>query len=378
MRISARHRITAEGSHEQRRVHGTTPSRLPVEHTDRTATLSKLGHMRVPVPGTLVSGFHALPALGRLNPLRDRSLYGITLVELLVVIAIITMLVGLLLPAVQTARESARRISCGNNLRQIGLAIRGYESARGRLPPGEVHGTHVDSGYTPSFSMGDHCSWDGNVGIWMNLVFPYVGEQTAFDRLDFATRPQYASAANISIMRQRFATFLCPSDPYSGLTTSWQLEMNICRIAHYFAVAGSTEFSTMPHPDGTLNYGHCNANDGLFYNDSRTRLSTVIDGASRTAMVCEVWGRKYRDHVTPATAVYGLETSRGMMLHMYAYFDATPNSTQISPWKANSFHPAGVTCGFADGSVRFIPDQVDASVFSALATKAGGERDHDD
>ena len=328
--------------------------------------------------GVHVSRLRVAPPLRTADAIRQRPWRGLTLVEVLVVIAIVATLVGLLVPAVQAARESARRSSCGNNLRQIGLAIRGYESARGRLPPGEVHGTRAEQGYAPSYAMGDHCSWDGNVGIWMNQVFPFVGEQPAFDRLDFTIRPQYASAANVTVMQQRFPAFLCPSDSYSGLTTPWQLAVNICRIAHYFAVAGSTEYSTMAHPDGTLNYGHCNANDGLFYNDSRTRLSAVTDGAAHTAMVCEVWGRKYRDHVTPATPPYGLETSRGMMLHMYAYFDATPNATQFSPWKPNSFHPQGVTCVFADGSVRFIPDQVDATVFTGFATIAGGERDQGD
>lgn len=312
------------------------------------------------------------------SPRRHRSTHGFTIVELLVVIAIIALLAGLLVPAVQMARESARRSACGNNLRQIGLSIRGYESARGRLPPGEVHGTRLDQGYTSNYGMGDHCSWDGRVGIWMNLVFPFLGEQPAFDRLDFAVRPQYASAENVAVMQQRFTTFLCPTDPYSGLTTPWLLPVNVCRIAHYFAVAGSTEYSTMAHPDGTLNYGHCNANDGLFYNDSRTRLSAVTDGASHTAMICEVWGRKYREHATPPTAPYGLENSRGMMLHMYAYFDTTPNASQFSPWKPNSFHRSGVTCVFADGAVRFLADDVDPAAFAAFATIADGEQDRGD
>jgi prepilin-type N-terminal cleavage/methylation domain-containing protein/prepilin-type processing-associated H-X9-DG protein len=296
---------------------------------------------------------------------------GFTLVELLVVIAIIGILIALLLPAVQAAREAARRAQCSNNLKQIALGILNYESAHKVFPPGEIHGRAVH-GSCP------HCDWDGSIGILMNLIFPYVEQQAAYDKLDFNIHPQYASAANREIMRMEFPLFLCPSDPYRGLTTAWASEDNKCRIVHYYAVNGDNEGSLLPHPDGTScgTYGHCNGHDGIFFNDSETRMSDILDGSSNTAMVCEVWGRKYKNHITPPTSdpeYRGGESSRGMNLHTAVYFDWTPNSNRTNPWKANSFHPGGVQCVFADGSVHFIMDTIDLVTFKAISTISGGE-----
>jgi hypothetical protein len=89
-------------------------------------------------------------------------------------------------------------------------------------------------------------------------------------------------------------------------------------------------------------------------------------------MVGEVWGRKYTNNTTPSGAPLGIEISRGMSLHMYTYFDATPNSVPFT-WKARSFHPGGVHVGFASGAVRFVADAVDQSVFAGMATLKGGE-----
>ncbi len=297
-----------------------------------------------------------------------------TLVELLVVIAIIGILIALLLPAVQAAREAARRAQCSNNLKQIGLAILNYESANKVFPPGEIHG-RATNGSCP------HCSWEGAIGIWMNLIFPFIEQQAAYDRLDFEAYPQDSSAANREIMQTEFSAFLCPSDPYRGLTTHWggSDPDNRAFILHYYAVHGSNEASRLPHPDGTScgTYGHCNGHDGIFFNDSETRMSDIHDGSSNTAMICEVWGRLYKNHKTPAESApeycgWG-ESSRGMNLHTAVYFDYTPNSYRCDAWHANSFHPGGVNCVFADGSVHFIMDTIDLETFKAISTILGGE-----
>lgn len=304
---------------------------------------------------------------------------GFTLIELLVVIAIIGVLIGLLLPAVQSARESARRVACTNNTKQQCLALLNYESGRGVFPTGEVHGTWSEPGYTSKYSPGNHCDWEGQIGNWMNLIFPYLEYQSVHDKIDFAIRPQFASANNKEVMRGRYKEWLCPSNTYSGMTTM-AIEARIrgggeneCTIAHYYAVSGSDELSTMPHPDGSTTYWHCNANDGMFFNDSSTAVKHITDGLSKTAMVGEVWGRIYPNHTVTAGEPYGPEEiSRGMSLHMYTYFDCTPNTVR-NTWKPASFHNGGINVGFADGRVVFISNVVDADVFTAMATIRGGE-----
>lgn len=286
---------------------------------------------------------------------------GFTLVELLVVIAIIGVLVALLLPAVQAARESARRMKCTNDFKQILLAMHSYHDVRKIFPPGEIHGYDAKGG------LGPHCYWDGAIGIWNNLIFPHIEEQASYDLLDFEIRPQWQSQNNQQVMQMTFEFFLCPSDPYTGLTTEWASALNKARICHRYAVAGSIEGSNTPHPDGTLQYSHCNFHNGMFFNDSATRAGDILDGLSNTIAVCETWGRTSVDHDVPG------ESSRGMNLHSVVYLDWTPNSNRTNPWKANSFHAGGVTTAYADGSVRFTPDTVELRVFQASASIAGGE-----
>jgi prepilin-type N-terminal cleavage/methylation domain-containing protein/prepilin-type processing-associated H-X9-DG protein len=302
---------------------------------------------------------------------------GMTLVEVLVVIAIIGVLVGLLLPAVQASRESARRLTCTNNLKQQCLALLAYEAGRKQFPAGEVHGLATDPGYQSQDANGNpnanHCDWDGQIGIWMNLIFPYLERQKEYDQFDFKIHPQYASAANRDLMRRIYNEWLCPSNSYRGLTlNSGGGEDNRAIVAHYYAVAGSDEMATTPHSDGSVAYHHCCANDGMFFNDSSTKAKDVTDGLAKTAMVGEVWGRKYANHQEPPNSPYGYEISRGMSLHMYTYFDCSPNAC-VGTWKSRSFHPGGAHVGFADGSVRFVSDSVDASVFAAMSTIKGGE-----
>lgn len=295
-----------------------------------------------------------------------------TLIELLVVIAIIGTLMSLLLPAVQQAREAGRRAACGNNLKQISLGILQYETALGHFPTGEQHGNGDETNYVdypggppvcPNAGGNGHCQWDGQIGTWCNLIFPFLEESVAYDKLNFDARLQYSDAGNLEVLKTHFPMFSCPSDPFIGLSHSWPANgnaLNQCYVMNYFGVSGTTEFSTTPHSDGTLTYCHCNANDGIFYNDSKTRHAEIRDGLSNTAMLCETWGRMSINNDTG--------TSRGMALHNVIYFDNTPNSSKVNPWQPNGFHPMGVMTANADGSVSFVNDNIGSTIFSASAS----------
>ncbi|MDZ7617746.1 MAG: DUF1559 domain-containing protein, partial [Patescibacteria group bacterium] len=297
-------------------------------------------------------------------------------VELLVVIAIIGILIALLLPAVQSAREAARRMQCSNHLKQIGLAILNYESAHKVFPPQEIHGGNWVSNYRFSTYSRQHCDWEGSIGMWCNLIMPFIEQQTLYDRINFEACPQYSDPVNIEIMEMEHNFLLCPSDPYRGLTTNWGATRK-ARIMHYYAVNGTG--ASKLHPDqaaGVSAYMHCDMGDGIFYNDSKTRIRDITDGTSNTAMVAEVWGRLYRDHSAPPEGSpdhRGAESSRGMNLHSSVYFTYTPNSYRKAPWYVNSFHPGGAQSVFADGSVRFLTETIDLTTFKAIATRSGGE-----
>lgn len=283
---------------------------------------------------------------------------GFTLVELLVVIAIIGILMALLLPAVQQAREAARRTQCKSNLKNIGLAMHNYHDQHRAFPSAEVHG--IKSGYEA------HCDWDGSIGCWAAAILPQLEQANVFNQIDFSAYPQYTTQENIAVMQMKFPVYQCPSDPYDGVYSGWNGNpLNASRAMHYFAVSGSVEFSTTHWPDYNVPDAHCRPNDGMFYNDSFVRASGITDGLSNTAMMCEVRGR-FANSGSPADG-------RGMNLHAVAYLNANPNRNPSSPWYPNSFHTGGVHVGMADGSVRFVSDNMHLPTLKAIATIAGNE-----
>lgn len=292
-----------------------------------------------------------------LTGIRTRSAKGFTLIELLVVIGIISLLIALLLPAVQQAREAARRTQCKNNLKNIGLALQNYASEQ-LFPPAEIHG--VIGSAMP------HCDWERSIGCWGIAILPQLDQSPAYALADFNANPQYASANNVELMQMQFPVYQCPSHLYHGLSSPYKgnpLEQT--RIMHYFAVAGDAEMTTLNWPDYTEVDVHCRPNSGIFFNDSRTSVRNITDGLSNTAMVCEVTGVMANSGNPP--------DGRGFDLHAVAYLDRAPNSDRTNPWYPNSYHVVGVNVCMADGSVRFISNSIDLSVLMGLATIKGGE-----
>ncbi|QDT74400.1 DUF1559 family PulG-like putative transporter [Lacipirellula limnantheis] len=340
----------------------------------------------------------------------QRRAAGFTLVELLVVIAIIGVLVALLLPAVQAARESARRSSCSSNLRQIGLAALNYESANKVLPPGYLAGKNFNKPEAASDSTGNHQL----TGVFVYLL-PYLeaanvhkmfGEQIKLgvDSRDLpysdASKPTTWAAA-----QARLSTLLCPSGPEGAPQTAmldksygklsdgflilqsdaWPVSTQL-GITHYLGVSGvwGSTGPNLMYPAGS---GRTTDDVliGPFTVRSKTRLGQVSDGTSRTMMFGEAPGSSgvnIPDDFTAGTftgftqanawAGWGtLPTAMGLTVSR----ENKNGATFDSKWSYYGALHSGdvVQFAFVDGSVRPLNKNVDDSLFQSLSTIRGEE-----
>lgn len=316
--------------------------------------------------------------------------FGFTLVELLVVIAIIAILVALLLPAVQSAREAARRTQCINNLRQLGISFHNYESAHRKYPPGDV--------VTPT---------GGSTGLSVHSrLLPFV-EEVALKQLVKDDKP-YNDTANDQARLTRVAMFICPSDAGSMLSET------LGGPNSYYANQGTgILWSLWPPPAGDPNEGMPQPN-GIMFRNSMTSVRHVRDGLSHTAAFAEKClgdgsnavstpqSDTYRPGTYPATGDEALRDCNSIdlnNLNMQGFSDVgapwirayhstsmyfqvnTPNgrSCMFPPGRimttASSLHPGGVNLLMCDASVRFAINDISMSTWRAMGTRAGGESD---
>ncbi len=203
-----------------------------------------------------------------------------TLVELLVVIAIIGILVGLLLPAVQAAREAARRMQCSNNLKQLGLSMHNYESTFKRLPSGNLGSTSFVTGLSVH-----------------SRLLPYMEQANLYQLVDynFAHNHPVNDAARL----QSVPTFICPSDNYTGLAPS------LGGVNSYYANSGTNILAGAPPTSSSdPNFGMPACN-GLFYRDSAVRFGEISDGLSNTVAFAEkIAGDGSNSIATPASDTF--------------------------------------------------------------------------
>lgn len=279
-----------------------------------------------------------------------------TLIELLVVIAIIGVLIGLLLPAVQQARAAARRISCDNNLKQLGLGLLNYESAHRRLPPGYVHKLGPQ---------GNHSGFG-----WGALVLPFV-EQGALHRSIQFSNPIFDPSNQVA-RETSLHLFLCPEDSVSK-------DNYVMMGSERYAMASYVASFGPPDLDETQE-----KREGLFCRNYATRLAEAIDGLSNTLCCGErqngpfrrsgVHGPHFSYETTWIGAVREIEDSSDDHGHMVLFQTGhTPNSSFSDDRDVSAPHVGYSNFLFGDGSVRLIVESIDLSVYQALSTKAGGE-----
>ena len=350
---------------------------------------------------------HVRPSV-RCRP--DSSTAAFTLVELLVVIAIIGVLVALLLPAVQAARESARRTACSNNLRQVGLAALNYESANGRLPPGYLGGENFNRPESETDVTGSHqlC------GVFVFLL-PHLEAGAVADRftttlsigVDARDQNYYRDTNAWSIAQARLSTLLCPTVPsdypstaildksYGRLKGGWMIlqsdawdpEQSQLGLTHYMGNAGVWG-KTSSHLNHVMGGVTRNINDellGVFFVRSKTRLGQVTDGTSSTLMFGEAPGNigtnipdDFREGsysgVTQGNAWAGfgtLPTAFGLDLSA----ENKNGARYDTKWSYyGALHPGGIVqfC-YVDGSTRSLNKDIELIVFQSLSTRAGGE-----
>ena len=326
---------------------------------------------------------------------------GFTLIELLVVIAIIAVLVSLLLPAVQQAREAARRSQCRNNLKQIGLALHNYEGSYRVFPPGYVD-FNFNPNNTPDTDLGP--GWG-----WATFLLPFMDQTNVYNQINF--NQGVGLLSNVQISKQALPIFQCPSDglqdPFAVYDSSFGTP--IATVAHsnyvgdngWIECFGGAGGNPQPGPlaDG-LNGTFGKAGVGIFYRNSNNRIANVTDGLSNTIFVgerssnhapstwtgavtggrCPAWMAQTAGPYSPPPGPAYDNADFGEAL-IFAHGNAThiPNSDFpiFDPDVFYSFHSGGCHFLFGDGSVRFISSSVDGYTYQYLSTIAGGEKPGD-
>ncbi len=318
-----------------------------------------------------------------------RLAHGFTLVELLVVIAIIGILIAMLLPAVQAAREAARRSRCSNNLKQITLAAHSFENSHRRFPPGYLGPKPQIFVSTPA--------WDTQYVSELAFMLPHLQQQSVFDKIAYPRPPTAVSLLDIDrpgpswwetdsswdAANMQIDTFICPSSLHRSAE-------DVRAVAHIF-YDGSKYYNyfTAGFADGAgrnlgvSNYLGCagtagrissaaasfplDIESGIFYNRSKTAIRDITDGTSSTIMFGEAtgMGRDFEGHLTGKPFSW---IGCGVM------WTARAPSYNPTPFACfNSEHPQIFQAGFADGTVHALSTNIELSLFKALGSIANGE-----
>jgi len=293
-----------------------------------------------------------------------RSRRGFTLIELLVVIAIIAILIALLLPAVQQAREAARRTQCRNNMKQLGLAMHNYHDSFGLFPSGWIG---VSTSVSPAVA-----DANGRSGVgWGTMLLPYIDQAVLYNKMNFSVGID--NAANAVARSAIVQTFRCPSDLGESFWNITDTQggggtvLASLPTSNYVGSAGDTEIDSCIG----LSVGQQCVRNGSFYHNSSIRIRDITDGTSNTFLCGErktaaslgwfaTWLGAYPGGDRPVVRILGVT-------------DHTPNNPVLHIDDFSSQHEGGAHFLFGDGHVRFLTENIDSGLYKALSTRAGEE-----
>lgn len=337
---------------------------------------------------------------------KTRSL-GFTLVELLVVIAIIGILVALLLPAVQAAREAARRMQCGNNLKQAGLALHNYHDTYKVFPPALLNSGRCNDGGAPTCANTYYSPASGatagnirNHTGWMFLL-PFFEQSALADKIDFSIPSNMSNSHasgtvgpgdtfNATFVSQRMPMLECPSHPQAGEDSTYQAGTATQAYTRRGAKRASYLFSTGVYTDYNRPWHIFSGNirQGAFGNNGAAKFRDITDGTANSIAIGEAVGGRFKtsSHYGP-WGLTGTHTSvhgRVVTCHSSQIVDTCTGNDRKENWGINSpwnndaqnrsyawvfgsLHPGGAQFAMCDGSTQFLAETMDYFVLVRLA-----------
>lgn len=329
--------------------------------------------------------------MGNVPRWKKSRIQGFTLNELLVVIGIIAVLTSLLLPAIQQAREAARRTQCRNNLKQIGLAVANYESTFGCFPPRAIYNLNYPAGKARMFN-------------WTSLVLPYLDQGPIYDQINWSV--PWCSGTNEALATEPLPVFLCPSTPSPRIVPDANAFAQRGLSSPPYNATGAVPFGPCDYygqegvkptflavsPDYTASVAgvmaaYSGTLPGIFFHNAffapPTRIAAVSDGLSGTMLLCEDAGRPslyYRGQGASANLDPTVSEDQPITVDGWGWADTEINGfTDGAIWVAPamgingmndseiySFHPGGAQVAMGDGSVRFLSQSMDNAVLIAI------------